>query len=394
MKAPSVLGAAVALCFLFGACGGGSKSAPPVAVTETRAPGSPTPQGTPTPTPTASPTVSATPTATPTAAPTVEPLDAGMPGRELALRFVPAGAKEVSFTDWSLIKSHEAAGDLTGASSFEAKSDFLLALTRTQAPASFYAGSKLKTHYASWSWDTLDLDWEASFSAGGPAFVLKFPESFDLGAVTAHFDEHGYARDEYRGVPLYSHELNVKDEWARTSEFAILNVGVLEKQNILLLATRMDGVRHMIDGVAGGGDRERYRMAVEAMGEVASYTVRPVPSACPFGALEPATPPAAYDVAGVGYRYEGESPLGTIVIGYGSAADAESSVDALSDGADAGKSLRTKKPYAEVAFTLDGSEVMDSVVALRVTPVDGQPRKLFQLIQSGDLGFAPCPDGP
>ena len=190
-----------------------------------------------------------------------------MPGSQLALRFVPAGAKEVSFTDWSLIKSYAGAGALTGASPFEAKADFLLALTRTQAPAAFYAGSKLKTHHASWSWDTLDLDWEASFSAGGPAYVLKFPASFDLGAVIAHFQEHGYTKDEYRGVPLYTHELNVKDEWVRTSDFAILNVGVLEKQNILLLATRMDGVRHMIDGVAGEGDRERYRPAVEAMGD-------------------------------------------------------------------------------------------------------------------------------
>ncbi len=398
-----LLAAPLVLCAAFGACGGGgaatttgTASPPPtLPPTATRTVTAPTRTATATPrlTATIPPAATATPDMARTPAPAVEPLDATMPGRELALRFVPAGAREVSFTDWTALKAYEGAHALTGASPFEEKTPFLASLGRAQWPASFYAGKKLKVHFTAWSWDTLDLDWEASFSAGGAAFVLKFPEGFDLGPVVAHFVEHRYAKDDYRGVPLYTHALDAKDEWVRTSEFAILNVGVLEQQNILLLATRADGVKAMIDAVGGAGDRERYRPAVAALGDVAAYTLGPVPSVCPFGALPPAVAPAPYDVAGLGYRYDAGVASASIVLGYDSATDAEAASEAIVAGADRGNSLRTKKPYAEVAFSVDDSEVVGPVVAIRVTPVDGLPSKVMQLIQSRDLGFAPCPAG-
>ena len=383
------------------ACGGTGEPTPLATSPTATAPAATTAPMTSTPTesPASSPTRTVVPPETPTATGTptpgvidrLPPLDPDQSPLARALSFAPSAATGVGFTDWSLIKHYEGAGAINSKSELKDRLHFLLSTTRNQTAGSFFAQTKAQDHAEWWSWDTTDLEWEASYDLNGSAYVLKFPEGFDLDGVVGHLRERGFAEVPYAGITIYTHELQLGTDWATTTEFAILNTAVLPEYGMLVMAKTIEDVQAVLNARAGFEHLDSIAGLAGTLGAPAAATIVTPPASCPF-ALPGADvrPGRDYLAVGLAYRYDGDKLLGTIAIGYASEEDASADLDLRTDVATNGKSYRVKKPYSEVAFTVEGSRVSDSAIVIDVTPVGGRPSKLFQMVLGRDMAFAAC----
>ncbi len=327
-----------------------------------------------------------------------------------ALASAPSDASEVLYTNWALIKKYEGAEDLTSQSSLDRRKEFILALTKDQAGASGYAISRFLQHADAWGWDSTDLVWEITLTRDAPpAYVLRFRDNFDFALITRRFNERGFTQSQHNGATIYSHEMDVKADWLRQTEFAILNTAVLADDKTLILSTTIDNVKAILDarrdrGRSLAGD-EAFSATADRLGEVAAATLsrsaevcaslaQVVPARLPNSLkmlLDQLSPLHAYSVLGIGYRYEDGEPIGLLVLHYASADDAQADLESRKRLAEDGYSLRVGRLYSEAILTLEAATVEGSDIVLRVNPVNNMPRRLIELGFTRDLLFAACP---
>lgn len=335
---------------------------------------------------------------------------------EQAARFAPANFTYLQFTNWALIKKYKGV-DLSSASDEQAKMDFMLALTNDQSPAAGFALDRFPTHATAWGWDTLDLVWEATVEhEQGLVYVLRFRDDFDFAPIIKHFEERGFERTEHQGSPMYTHVMDLKQDWTRTTEFAILNTAVLQNEHILVLSSKPDSLKAILDvyrdPTTAAASRADVKATIEQLGETAAamlsaetgicqkLSARALATADPRMAERMAQirdqfsndePLHAYTIFGVNYRYENTKPVGRFVMQYANAADATADLAARRMAAQEGNSLVTRQPYSQSVFMLESATVQNSAIVLKVNPVDDQPSRLFRGVVQLDLPFAGCP---
>lgn len=130
------------------------------------------------------------------------------------LAVVPRDLTEVMllFTDWSYDSPVKLRLELEQHAS------------RDLAAASAYALAHIQSHSVTWGWDTADLVWEANVVSRElpPIHILRLRNDFDFSPVAAHFIERGF-QTESHGAVVYTHALDVRADWIRTTELSILN---------------------------------------------------------------------------------------------------------------------------------------------------------------------------
>lgn len=348
---------------------------------------------------------------------------------EKALAMLPADTSEFYFTDWALIKETEGFADLSSQDSFERRWEFMrqafvgsVAADPPVRPrhttANSYGLNHFQEHAENWGWDNTDLVWETNGIASGPPFyVLQFPKGFDFAPLIARLEERGFSQSEYQGATIYSHDMNLKEDWIRTTEMGILNTAMLEDEKILMMSTKLETVQTLLDTYRGDArslvDSSAVEASVEALGQVAAALIATGVKACigsgsdissliggkiseeQLAQLEERFQQIeglhVYDTLGVGYRYEDEKLIGLIVMHYPQEADAQADLEPRQKLAQEGISLQVKQPYSEVMFTVDEASVKGNSLILQVSPVDGMPRRLFTMFMSRDMIFAVCP---
>ncbi|MBW7885235.1 MAG: hypothetical protein H3C34_21915 [Caldilineaceae bacterium] len=334
-----------------------------------------------------------------------------------ALGFTPAGATLLQFTNWSLIKQYESAGQVTSKSSMDARMDFLLSTTRQQAAASMFTGNYLRNQAELWGWDTTDLLWEATIDGiGPPIHVLRLRADFNMAALMRRFEERDFSRSEEGDAVLYSHPLDLRVDWR--TDLAVFNAAVLPAQHILIHASSPEAVLAAVRASQGAiptwAGLPAFTGTASALGETAAAVLAPGPSIC--AVFDPAMIVGAGDgapltatelealkaerfgdgslqpflVFGVGYRSEAGRPLGVIAMRYLDAARAAADLAPRRRLAEEGLSLGANKPYAEVLFTVEDALANGPNLLLYVRPANDQPRRLFEMIYRRDLGFAAC----
>ena len=341
------------------------------------------------------------------------PSQSSAPASDLAaaLASAPSDASEVWYTHWALLKKYEGVESLTSQSSMDRRREFMLTLSKDQAGASGYAVTRFFRHAEAWGWDSTDLVWEITLTRESqpPAYVLRFRDDFDFAAILTHFDERGFTQSQYNGATIYSHEMDLKADWLRQTEFAILNTAVLAGDKVLALSTSIDSVKAILDarrdrGRSLAGD-EAFSAAADRLGEVAAAALSRSAEVCADLAqsvfaplpdslktlLDQLSPLQAYRALGIGYRYESEKPLGLLVLHYASAADAQADLEARKRLLEEGYSLRLRRTYSEALFKLDKASVEGSDIVLRVNPANDMPRRLIEMVFTRDLIFAACP---
>lgn len=325
-----------------------------------------------------------------------------------AFWLLPPSGSDVAFTDWDRIRASQGAQELTGDSSLDDKVAFLMATSLDEAAASGYALARLRGHRDAWGFDTLDLDWEATYSADGPpVFVLRFRDGFDLAPVAARFDERGFSTTEQRGAVIRSHEMDPSADWLSTTEFAILNTAFLDDGRTLVLSSGLDGLEAVLRGryrrgpltppairaILAALDGASAAWLAVGPGTCLAFTMPPLDIGDPRASLRPM--PSApvlhpYTVLGVAYERPGWDPIGRIAMGFFDDDSAQADAAARVELARTGLSLRARVPYSEAVFTVEDSRVQDHALVLEVAPKDDQPRRLFDMVFARDMSFAGC----
>jgi hypothetical protein len=99
----------------------------------------------------------------------------------------------------------------------------------------------------------------------------------------------------------------------------------------------------------------------------------------------------AYDALAVGYHYDAAEATGTVVLHYSNPGDAQADLELRRKLIEKGISLRTRRPYSEVLFTLDGATAEDGNIVFTLRPRNNLPRYFLDAIVRRDLLFAFCP---
>ena len=331
-----------------------------------------------------------------------------------ALAISPASARGVYFTDWVRLKQYEGIPTLTSRGPLPVRARFLEAVIRDQAVASFFGAAYALRQASLWGWDATDLLWEERVEAvaGPPAYALRLRPDFDLSLVERRFRARGFTMRSYRGVAVYSHPLDLAADWAGSTDLALYNAAILPDRHTLVLSGGLLSVHAIIDtyrGVAPSlGASAASRAVATDLGVVASAVLLPGAVACrtfdPLTSLSRGAVPATrqallhrlhldqlhlypYKLFGLGYRVEGQRPLGTIALHYADSRLATADLAARRRIAATGISPRQDEPYHRL-FTFLSAEAAGDDVILRVDAA--HPPVLIDMIAAGDMAFAAC----
>lgn len=323
------------------------------------------------------------------------------------------------FTNWSHIKEHLGFGFLTSESSVDLRIQLFNRISQDQAAGSAYGLQYMRSHAQKWGWDTADLDWEANIIARNlpPAYILKFRDGFDFTPVIERFVARSFTQTDSWGAIVFSHELDVRAAWTRTTELSILTTAYLADAGMLILSSF--GVEPFLAALAGEvpslAEDPFARAAVAHLtdpyaailafgtGECVRFTPSPLLELLGTSVtseridelkktVEEKQLLVPYRVFGVGYRYTENRPTGTVLFEYDSPELAERELPARCALAQDGMSTSFEAPIAESYFTVLDCCVQDSAAVLSVAPLNDQPWRLFRAILYRDAVFAACSD--
>jgi hypothetical protein len=335
------------------------------------------------------------------------------PRLEAALAHAPAATEQIAFVDWMLLKEIAGVPGLTGNDSLDARMDFMISLgVESQAVTTVYGRNHFLIHAEEWGWDSTDLLWEASLTleSSPPIYLLRFRDDFDFVPVLQRFEERGFARQEHGGVPWYSHEMDLRSPWLRTTEFAILNTAFLAQEKLFVLSSTPDSLLSLLDALAKGAilsNLPSVRSLSAALGAVGSAILLPL-GCQPFDVtalLDPETREdrmaelrqssslGLYTGLALGYRptmQGGEIlPLGVLVLHYLEPSLAAADLEPRRRLAEMGTSIATNTPYAELFQVVEAS-VEGSNLLLFMQAHAQPPQLFFNMFYRRDMLFAVC----
>jgi len=337
------------------------------------------------------------------------------------LELVPRALADamISFTDWAQIKDELGLGFLASDGPEAFRLELFRRLSQDHAAASAYALAYSRTHAETWGWDSADLEWEANVvSSELPlTYILKLRDDFDFSAVAARFAERGFIQTESRGALVYSHELDPRADWIRTTELSILTTAYVEEEKMMILSSYPAPIEILLALRAGefaALTEDPFTVAavehlnnpasailMRGLGECLRFTPDPVldligkaPSEQDTAELRAMAEEkkllVPYRTLAVGYREEEDRPVGTIVFEYDAPELAEADLPARCLLAEEGSSSHYDAPIAESYFTVLNCAAKDSALILVVVPVNDQPNRLFRMILYRDAPFAGC----
>lgn len=223
-----------------------------------------------------------------------------------ALRFAPASASAVYFTDWTAVLEDMAAawpaepapGDTVFIRAMVGRHSIVTSTATANHGNPWYVGEQ-------WGWTLLDLEWELETNAR--VTTLRFAPDVDAAAVLALAQERGYSAASHGDVVVYSHARDNSLEWLRPPFFAYQNLAYLADERVLLLAPTAAALHEALDAYAGGvpslADDANGLGLAGALDSALGAVLLTSASACMVP--NPDTEVPQYELAGVGYHFDG-----------------------------------------------------------------------------------------
>ncbi len=321
-----------------------------------------------------------------------------------AVTFLPPGTTDMGFTDWARIRASLGAQDVTGVSPIEDKLAVVMATADGEAAASGFGMAHLRGHRDAWGWDTLDLDWEAIYSTGGPPVaIVRLRDGVDTAAIAGRYDAYGFTTERVGDATLRTHKLDPTADWVRTTDLGVTNTAFLDDGRTLLFSSSRDalegalrdGASALVPGATG---------VVEALGEPSAawlvlgpgcpaFTPLPFDPFDPEASIRPLATGEAlhpWTALGIGYERPDWPSMGRVAMGFLQAAHAQADLAPRAGRARDGTSQFDGRPYSETLFTLDDSHVDGTTIVLDLSPLGDKPQRLFRMVQTRDMTFAGC----
>ncbi len=134
-------------------------------------------------------------------------------------------------------------------------------------------------------------------------------------------------------------------------------------------------------------------MLLPGLATCGGFVPMPIDISHPLASPDLSQPTAGlhpYAVLGVAYERPDWDPIGRISFGYLDAATATADLAGRGALARSGESVRAREPYADMAFQVVDERVDGAILTLDVSPVAGQPQRLFHMVSGRDMVFAGC----
>ena len=333
-------------------------------------------------------------------------------GLSEALRLAPPETTVLFFTDWARIKSAKGLDILTSSIPDEFRIPAMIELTRDEAVFAGFALSRFIGHAEAWGFDSSDLAWEAQYIADGlPVNVLRFREGFALAPFEALLDERGFEARAYRDATIRSHEMDLRADWLRTTDLAILNNALLPDSDTLVLSNDVTALETALDRfadvhpnavaatpagaiVAEIGDA--HSVAIEIGTEACQqYDARlraggPLDSAELVEAVGPLESWAAMAMAT--YRGPDREATARLLLAFpGSTAEVLAAELAARERlAREGLSMRSGEPYADTMFKVSDASAAGDIVDIGLVPLDGSLATFLRAALTRDMVAAAC----
>lgn len=352
------------------------------------------------------------------AAPATAPAAAPSTALPEALRYAPADLRLLQFGDWTLLRDYAGIAAPPAADAAERRRLLPLAANGEYFIPSGYASATAAANRSFWGWDFGDLLWESALQLddGRAAYVMRLADGFPLDELLARFAERGYGQRELDGVILLSRSLDLSQPWSL--DLATFNAALFPEARILVHAPALESVAKVVAAATGespaAADLPHYQDIAAQLGAVAGAVLGPYAVHC--ATFDPAllltesgetpaveelraaaaarfgsTPLGPFLAIGVGYAQVDGQNAGRIVLAYPDAAAAEADLAPRAALATDGRSLLVDEPVRDVIFAVDAAAAEGRTIVFTVTPVNGQPARLFNMFYSRDMGFAGCP---
>jgi hypothetical protein len=355
--------------------------------------------------------------ATTPAAPAAEPATA----LAEALHYAPADLRLLQFADWTLLREY--AGVADGSTDDAPASAATLRRLTPRAnefyvPNGGYAAQTAVVNDQLWGWDFGDLLWESALQLddGRAAYVMRLADDYPLDELLARFAERGFEQTAVNGAVLLSHTQDLSAPWS--VDLAVFNAAIFPDEHVLVHAPSLASVAKVVAAATGesiaAADRPEYQDLAAQLGAAGAAVLGPFavhcttfdPAVLLAGDGEPlaaeaiqaalaarfgATPLGPFLALGIGYARVDGQPVGRIVLAYPDAASAQADLAARAAIAETGKSLLVDELVSAVIFSVDAAAAVDRTIVITVTPVNGQPGRLFTMFYNRDMGFASCP---
>jgi hypothetical protein len=323
-----------------------------------------------------------------------------------ALTYAPTSANIVEFTDVDLIKRYEHLEDLTSEDVAQGKAPVLAVNSRHVFLVE--PSIQMPVHAQVWQWDITDVRWAVTLSIDVPVTILAFRDDFDLNAFTTLLKERSFSATPLGKVTFYQHELDLSADWLRVN-LQMVNTAVLEAQKIVVMSSSPEAVKAVLEAHNNQttyASVDSIQTIAEQMGEVAALTLENNNCLAYSTIRDRMKSPEEikaetekqlelnlkpYQTLALGYRYETDNSLGTLIIHYGNIADAQHDLATRQKIADEGLSFVTNLLYKESVFGLESATANGNNLIFKLRPVDNIPRRLFNMLYQRDMAFAGCP---
>ncbi len=331
-----------------------------------------------------------------------------------ALTYVPQSETTAIFTDIALIKHYENAETVTSASSAETQAAFFKSVLDKQAMLTEY-NLQTPEHTDLWGWNVFDLRWIVTLSGEAPLTIFAFRDDIDLNAFTALLQERNFTMTSVGDATLFQSEGDFAADWFRFN-LQVVNTAILEKEKIVVMSVSPEYVKAVLEAHANQttyASVDSLPTIAEQLGEVATVILENnncsaySSSAIARQMLGPDASPekleellerlgvdvaqvSPYQTLALGYHYETDRPLGTLILNYSNTTQASNDLAARQKGAEEGMSFLTNLPYTESVFGLESAIANGNNLIFSLRPVKDQPARLFQMLYQRDMAFAGC----
>ena len=228
--------------------------------------------------------------------------------------------------------------------------------------------------------------------------------------VEARFEDYGFARDERGSAFLFSTRLDSRAEWLRSSDPAMRNSALLPAGRLLLVSSSAELLERTVDTALGRSDSALRSAAVEdaatRAGELIGALVLAGKPLCKTIGPSWLLPedrewllsffPELHEPEAivVGYRYDNDSPLGIVALGYPNASHAREDLAmrmVMADGPALNQWVGLEElDMSDLYFGLTGGRTEGSTIVLEAAIVEDRPEHLMTMVYSGDVLFAMC----
>ncbi len=337
-----------------------------------------------------------------------------------ALRYAPADLRLLQFADWTLLRAY--AGVADGPTDEAPASAETLRRLTPRANEFYvpngYAAQTAVVNSQLWGWDFGDLLWESALQLhdGRSAYVMRLADDYPLDELLTRFAERGFGQTAVNGAILLSHTQDLSAPWS--VDIAVFNAAIFPDEHVLVHAPSLESVAKVVAAATGesiaAAARPEYQDLAAQLGAAGAAVLGPFAVHCTmldpamllagdgqplaaeaiqaaFAARFGATPMGSFLALGIGYARVDGQPVGRIVLAYPDAASAQADLAARAAIADTGKSLLVDELVSAVIFSVDAAAAIDRTIVITVTPVNGQPGRLFTMFYNRDMGFAGCP---